>query len=217
MVYPVSEIFYSIQGEGYWTGCPAVFVRLFGCNLKCEWCDTQEPARFYFTKEEIANKIAEKFEQFNYTEREDILIVITGGEPTIHPYVELCSYLGKTFQYNPLCIETNGRKCASKAIKRLRMMYGMWVTVSPKLGVEEDSVIENYFKDPNWMADELKLVFDPRINWELVKHYETTLKSRIVNLCIQPLSGNFAPAIKFVKENPAWRLSLQTHKIINVK
>lgn len=98
-LYPISEIFYSIQGEGPWQGKPAIFIRLAGCNLRCTWCDTDYTViRDNLNPFEIINQL---------TKLSDIkTVIITGGEPFIHnltPLVNLLYFDGYKIQ-----IETNG-------------------------------------------------------------------------------------------------------------
>ena len=93
----VNEIFYSLQGEGVFTGTAAIFVRLAGCNLHCDFCDTKHEDYTIFTEEEIVKAISD------YPAKH---VVITGGEPTLqltHSLVDRLHEVGKFVQ-----IETNG-------------------------------------------------------------------------------------------------------------
>ena len=82
-MYKVNEIFYSLQGEGYWTGRPAVFVRFSGCNLRCPWCDTDFKAYREMRAEDIC-AAAEKAVRDAMVDPNapNLLLVLTGGEPT---------------------------------------------------------------------------------------------------------------------------------------
>jgi len=95
--YAITEIFYTIQGEGPYAGLPAVFVRFAGCNLQCHWCDTEYPANWVMTKDEIINRVR-SFANVK-------LVVFTGGEPFRQPIKPLIFELAKTRQVQ---IETNG-------------------------------------------------------------------------------------------------------------
>ena len=109
----LNEIFYSIQGEGYNTGLPAVFVRLAGCNLACSWCDTDHSLRMEMTEDQIVE------EAMRYPTRRAIL---TGGEPTIQDIGPLIDALHYRFFW--IAIESNGV---------LQIPPGIdWITVSPK-------------------------------------------------------------------------------------
>lgn len=116
MKYRITEIFYSIQGEGRYTGYPAIFIRFAGCNLNCDFCDTNYSVNYQLT----ANEILSEVEQYPCK-----LIVLTGGEPTIQLNEKLLSLLlSRDFS---LHLETNGTIQLNKLRKYLK-----WVTVSPK-------------------------------------------------------------------------------------
>ena len=103
---PISEIFYSIQGEGPSVGRPAIFIRLFGCNLRCKWCDTPYS---YQPTQQTNMKIVTIIEEVKRLANLRPLVVITGGEPLIHkkPLVTLVRALKKQ-GYRYIEIETNG-------------------------------------------------------------------------------------------------------------
>ena len=115
MRYSITEIFYSIQGEGYWTGTPMVFVRLAGCNLSCHFCDTDFTERRKLSEAEILAEV-------------DAIgvgcgrVVLTGGEPTIQELAPLVNRLhsGRWLVH----METNGQTDESFGVD--------WVTCSPK-------------------------------------------------------------------------------------
>ncbi len=189
--YKVNEIFYSLQGEGRHTGTPAVFLRLSGCNMQCSFCDTQHQSGTQMTAKEIVAAIAE------YPTH---IVIITGGEPTLQLDAELTSALHKA-GYN-IHLETNGT---------LPLQEGVsveWITCSPKEGREVQ--IQR--------IDELKMVF-----WgqDLSAMQNIQAKER----SLQPLdTGNadrnkeiLQQTIDYILKNPVWKLSLQTHKILNVR
>ena len=93
----VNEIFYSLQGEGYYVGSPAVFVRLSGCNLRCPFCDTQHECGTKMSEEEIVAEVAK------YPAR---LVVITGGEPSLQLTRSLVNALHNANRF--VAVETNG-------------------------------------------------------------------------------------------------------------
>lgn len=126
----INEIFYSLQGEGFWTGTPMVFVRLAGCNLRCPFCDTDHNDFTAMSAQEVADTC------LAYPASH---VVITGGEPSLQPlgeFVELLHNHGRTIH-----IETNGTNPVPEAID--------WITCSPKDGGKV--VLDR--------IDELKLVF----------------------------------------------------------
>ena len=117
MMYPIVEIFRSIQGEGFNAGTPAVFVRLAGCNLNCSFCDTDNNAVFLadsFQLKQMIDEIREKAP----------LVIVTGGEPTLHDLAPLSSSL-RSLPVR-VAIETNGTR-----VLRPDEKFD-WVTVSPK-------------------------------------------------------------------------------------
>ena len=109
----ISEVFYSIQGEGFWVGHPAIFIRFSGCNLKCPWCDTDFSHKLTLTKEAILQIIK------NYPCK---LLVLTGGEPGLQIDEEFVQFFkDKNYQVH---IESNGTVTLPKNLD--------WVTISPK-------------------------------------------------------------------------------------
>lgn len=111
----INEIFYSLQGEGFHVGTPAVFVRFSGCNLKCEFCDTRHEEGVMMSDEEILEQVCQ------YPCK---TVILTGGEPGLWVDEDLVAALHKAGKY--VCIETNGTCVLPESID--------WVTCSPKLG-----------------------------------------------------------------------------------
>lgn len=128
--YRVNEIFYSLQGEGYYTGTPAVFLRLSGCNLRCPFCDTDHFSSTPMSVDEIIAAVTA------WPARH---IVITGGEPTLQLDTDLTSRLKEEGFY--IQIETNGTSPVDPLVD--------WITCSPKEG---GTVVLN-------RVDELKIVY----------------------------------------------------------
>ena len=177
----INEIFYSLQGEGYHAGTPAIFVRFSGCNLKCPFCDTQHEAGEWMTDDEILARIGK------YPAH---MVVLTGGEPSLwvdEPFVALLHKAGKY-----VCMETNGTRPVPGTID--------WVTCSPKQG---STLRIN-------RMDEVKVVYEGQD----VTAYEQ-LPAR--HFFLQPCScANTEETVDCVLHHPRWRLSLQTHKLINI-
>src|SRR5699024_6322741 len=113
----INEIFYSLQGEGYHTGIPAVFVRFSGCNLRCPFCDTQHEEGTLMSDEDIAMEVAKYSTQ---------VVILTGGEPGLWIDEKLVDALHHEGKY--VCIETNGTCLLPENID--------WVTCSPKEGAK---------------------------------------------------------------------------------
>lgn len=183
-LYKVNEIFYSIQGEGFYSGTPMVFVRFSGCNLNCWWCDTNHAPYTEMTLVEIKTRV---------TQYPDVPVCFTGGEPLL----QLDQAILHTFK--KIHIETNGT-----IFKKFLCDSNSWITVSPK---NEKSI-----KIPFGVANEIKVVYPSKIS-------DKTLKSwNHKHLYIQPrFPDGTEAAIKFVKDNPEWKLSVQIQRILKVK
>lgn len=187
----VNEIFYSLQGEGHYTGWPAVFVRLAGCNLRCSFCDTEFETYTEMTEEEIVAKVLE------YPTK---LVVITGGEPTLQLTTSLLEKLDRAGRL--VNIETNGTHPLPDGPIH-------WVTCSPKTGIEGLHIQR---------IDELKVVYQGQ---DMTPYRQ--VKAQIYSL--QPCDTgdavrneqNLKATIDYILQHPDWKLSLQTHKMINVK
>jgi organic radical activating enzyme len=182
-IYRVNEIFYSLQGEGYYTGTPAVFLRFSGCNLACDFCDTDHSAAIKMTATEIAVEVAK------YPTRH---LVITGGEPTLQIDSDLMRALKARGFY--IQVETNGSGHVPVEVD--------WVTCSPK---EPPYNINR--------VDELKIVY----RGQDVDRTRVLFPS-VTRLFLQPCSGeNIQETVDYILDHPIWRLSLQTHRIINIR
>ena len=193
-LWKVSEIFYSIQGEGKHTGMPAVFLRLAGCSMGCEWCDT----KYALTAGEEMNNLEVLVELSKYPCK---TVVVTGGEPTEQDLPTLINVLKSAGHV--VHIETNGANdCdVSKAD---------FVCVSPKKYVSENMLKK---------ADVIKLVVNEKTDLEDLKKYYN-YENEKTTVYLQPESNkeeNIALCVKMVKEHPSARLSVQLHKLINIK
>lgn len=194
---PVMESFYTLQGEGMHQGKAAYFIRLGGCEVGCVWCDVKESwdaeAHPSYSVEEIVKK-AEEFP--------GRLAVITGGEPLMYQLDELTEKLQNTgFQTN---IETSGVYPISGKWD--------WVCFSPKkFQTPVDSIYEH--------ADELKVVIYHRSDFEFAEKHAKLVKNEC-HLLLQPewsKQGETLPLIiEYVKQNPKWKVSLQTHKFMEI-
>ena len=178
----INEIFYSLQGEGYHTGTPAVFVRFSGCNLKCSFCDTQHEEGTLMTDDEIIAEVSK------YPAATDIL---TGGETSLWIDEALVDRLHEAGKY--VCIETNGTRPLPASID--------WVTCSPKQGARLAIT----------RMDEVKVVYEGQD----ISIYE---RLSAEHFFLQPCSCyNTALTVDCVMRHPKWRLSLQTHKLIDIR
>lgn len=220
--YPVNELFQSIQGEGYFTGVPAIFIRLQGCPVACPWCDTRhtwvvDPAREVGSREVLdrsnesdgwskmsTEEILGSFETLGYRARH---VVLTGGEPCLYDLHELSSaLLAAGYQVQ---IETSG---TSEILTHAQT----WVTVSPKIGMKGGlpvlvSALER--------ANEIKHpVATERHIEELDALLATASLRPDVVIALQPISQKprateLAMATCIARN---WRLSIQTHKYLNI-
>ena len=194
--YPIMEHFYTIQGEGYHTGVPAYFIRIAGCNVKCWWCDVKDSWDGEKHPLISVKYLCEQVEKSG-TEK----VVITGGEPLLHDLQPLSTELKKLAV--EVHIETSGSSPISGTLD--------WVTLSPKRFKKPLSEVYEY-------VDELKVVVltNKDIEWaesEAQKCLKTT------RLYLQPEwdSAESIPLIvNYVKKNPQWAISLQTHKFLDV-
>jgi 7-carboxy-7-deazaguanine synthase len=190
-VLQLSEIFYSIQGEGTWTGTPAVFVRLAGCNLACDFCDTDYSTKFFASVGDVVAKVRE-------VGGDCPMIVLTGGEPLAQAETPaLIDALRRDARR--VHIESNGTIFTE-------LPSDVWLCVSPKERV-----------DPRMArrADEAKLIVDARVPEE-----HLALFAEKPTILLQPEGNkpaNVALALQYAKAHPQrFRLSLQTHKFIGV-
>lgn len=191
MLYPVIEIFDSIQGEGIFAGTPVTFIRFAGCNLACPWCDTKESWGMDTAAWMSAATIASK----------NILpmVVLTGGEPTIHKLHDLVEALHK--KGCSIMIETNG---VNPIPKSLRLD---WIVCSPKPPLYAINC------EPN----ELKYVVDDIFR-------ESIIPDTSLPVTLQPESckeASLKECIRLVmssahRDKP-YRLGVQLHKVIAVK
>lgn len=195
--YPVMEHFYTLQGEGVYSGNAAYFIRLGGCDVGCVWCDVKESWSFdahpHLTIEEILKNA------LHFSAR---IAVITGGEPTLHNLKALTQAL--KFNGFRTHIETSGTS----------LITGNWdwITLSPK---KFKSVLnENLI-----VANELKIIVYHKSDFQWAEGYADRI-SADCKLLLQPEWSKrdlITPLIiDYIKNNPKWNLSLQTHKYLDI-
>ena len=218
---PLVEQFHSLQGEGYHAGKSAFFIRLAGCEVGCSWCDTKhswDKRKYpYISIENIINQIKiarQKGASF---------CVITGGEPLHHNLDNFCKAIKKETTCEKqdsikIHIETSG-------VNPISGMYD-WITLSPK----RHSPPQNYFLEK---CNEIKIIINDKKDIEFAQYIKEKIKK---NFQISKLKKNYnksnkiyylqpawnnknglSLAIDFVKNNPEWNLSLQTHKYLKIK
>ncbi|QHT71947.1 7-carboxy-7-deazaguanine synthase QueE [Rhodocytophaga rosea] len=191
------EAFYTIQGEGYYQGKAAYFIRLGGCDVGCHWCDVKESWNMEaHPKVNIQDIVAQAK---TYPGR---MAVITGGEPLMHNLDALCNLLHEHgFQTN---IETSGAYPLSGSWD--------WICFSPKK-----------FKAPHSgiyaQAHELKVIIYNKSDFAWAETFAASMNPDC-KLFLQPewsRSSEMLPIIiEYVKANPRWEVSLQIHKYMNI-
>lgn len=194
---PVMEEFYTIQGEGHQTGKAAYFIRIGGCDNACHWCDVKAS---WFEAMFPLKSVEELLQRaMAYPAK---AVVITGGEPLMYKLDYLC----RRFRENDiqLFLETSGSDPLSGVWD--------WICLSPKMGIPVRSELFRH-------ASELKVVVLDESYFgfaeELARHVpESTL------LYLQPewsLRRKSMPlTIEYVKNNPKWMISLQSHKYMEI-
>ena len=191
MIYRINDIFYSLQGEGIHTGEPAVFVRFSGCNLKCPWCDTDFSSATEMTAEEIVERGCRLWKGDN-----NLFVIFTGGEPSLQVDATLIDAFHKKNAF--IAIETNGTCELPNGID--------WITCSPKPKTRLKLS----------RANEVKVVFDGSTNPELWRK-----EIEAPHWLLQPLDkdhkNNVEQVLDYILAHPTWRLSVQLHKMLNIK
>lgn len=200
-MYRINEIFYSIQGEGYWTGRPAVFVRFSGCNLWngveqdraaaiCTFCDTNFTAFEKYSLDQLVTEITLRWPGGGTP-----MVIFTGGEPLLKLDIALVDTLRNQGWYT--AIETNGTRPLKVPVD--------WVCVSPKTPTIHINT-----------GDELKLVYpQARVTPQLFDD------NGFSHHWLSPMDGpnlkeNTELAYRYCLNHPRWRLNIQTHKVIEV-
>jgi len=193
---PLMEEFYTIQGEGYHTGKAAYFIRVGGCDVGCHWCDVKESWNAEVHPPTHVNTIVNHAKKYSDT------VVITGGEPLMWSM----NYLTSELQQHGIKthIETSGAYSFSGVWD--------WFCLSPK---KTKLPLEEVYKE----ANELKMIIFNKsdfkfaeeqaakvgVNCELFLQPEWSKKEKMTELIVE-----------YVMKNPKWKISLQTHKYLNI-
>jgi len=196
LLLPLMEEFYTIQGEGYHKGTAAYFVRIGGCDVGCHWCDVKESWLAELHPPTETSKIVENATKYSNT------VVVTGGEPLTWDMTQLTSQLrAKGLKTH---IETSGAY-------KLTGTWD-WICLSPKkLKLPTDEI---YSK-----ANELKMIIYNKDDFRFAEEQA----SKVRNDCILYLQPEWSRREKMIPEivdyvmaNPKWKVSLQTHKYLNI-
>ncbi|MGB0427623.1 MAG: 7-carboxy-7-deazaguanine synthase QueE [Flavobacteriales bacterium] len=192
---PVMEAFYTIQGEGRYSGSAAYFIRLAACDVGCPFCDVKESWESYPEQMQTIEDILLPIKQAE-------IAVITGGEPLLHQLDELCDRLHQKGIKRH--IETSGSSPISG--------HWDWFTLSPK---KRKMPLAESWK----AADELKIIISRKNDFEFAEHCAKEV-SASCQLYLQPewdKTEDILPQlIDYVKEHPKWKISLQTHKFMDI-
>lgn len=194
---PVMESFYTIQGEGFFSGTPAYFIRLGGCDVGCVWCDVKESwdaSQFdWVDVDQLTKEAKESGAQ---------VVVITGGEPLMYDLSELTRSIKEAgLQTN---IETSG-------VYKLSGTWD-WICFSPK---KFKKPLEEFYQH----SQELKVVTFNKSDFKWAEDHALKMNANS-HLFLQPewsKEKEMTPLIvDFVKRNPRWKISLQTHKYMDI-
>ncbi len=191
------EAFYTLQGEGFHQGKAAYFIRLGGCDVGCHWCDVKESWDASAHPQKSVIEIVK-----GATQHPGRLVVITGGEPLMYDLTEL-TYELKQHKFT-VNIETSGAYPLSGELD--------WICFSPKK-----------FKAPlpeiYEQAHELKIIIYNKSDFRWAEQFVEKINPQC-QLFLQPewsVAEKMLPQmIEYVKQNPQWRISLQTHKFLHI-
>ncbi|MCB9033218.1 MAG: radical SAM protein [Chitinophagales bacterium] len=194
---PVMEHFYTLQGEGKYSGTAAYFIRLAGCDVGCHWCDVKDS--WTVTKNQLV-KIDDLVKTIRQTPTQ--IVVITGGEPLLYNLTALCNALH--LQNYRIHLETSGAYALSGNFD--------WICVSPKK-------FKPCLKSMLEIANELKVIVYNQSDFKFAEDNALLINSNC-QLLLQPEESKqekvLPSIITYIKENPKWQLSLQTHKYLNI-
>ena len=196
-MFRINEIFHSLQGEGFHTGTPAVFVRFSGCNLHCAFCDTRHQQGRVMMLGEIVAEI----NRYPHAP----LVVLTGGEPSL--FIDeafVAAVKAKTGKL--VAIETNGTRALPSNLD--------WVTLSPKTGFEGGDAEPCVLRQ----CDELKVVY---LGQDLSQYDGIKASHRFLQPCFSEdenqRQANTKACVEAVMDHPGWRLSLQVHRVLGIR
>ena len=194
--FPVMEYFYSIQGEGVYAGQAAFFIRLGGCDIGCVWCDVKESWDALLHPPTLTTEIVENTKHFSDT------VVVTGGEPLMWDMSILTKLLKE--KNKSVHIETSGAYDLSGNWD--------WICLSPKKRKLPKNEIYQ-------VADELKMIIYNKSDFEFAEREAAKVNQKCV-LFLQPEWSKrdlvMPLIVDYVMQNPKWKVSLQTHKYLNI-
>ena len=193
---PLMESFYTIQGEGFHKGAAAYFIRLGGCDVGCHWCDVKESWDALLHPPTLTTEIVENTKQFSDT------VVVTGGEPLMWDMSILTKLLKE--KNKSVHIETSGAYDLSGNWD--------WICLSPKKRKLPKNEIYQ-------VADELKMIIYNKSDFEFAEREAAKVNQKCI-LFLQPEWSKrdlvIPLIVDYVMQNPKWKVSLQTHKYLNI-
>lgn len=193
---PLMEEFYTIQGEGYHKGTAAYFIRVGGCDVGCHWCDVKESWNAALHSPTSIDKIVDNATKYSNT------IVVTGGEPLTWNMSPLTKLLKeKNLQTH---IETSGAY-------NLTGVWD-WICLSPKkIKLPKDAIYKK--------ANELKMIIYNQDDFRFAEEQAAKVNKNCL-LYLQPEWSKrekmMPEIVEYVMKNPKWKVSLQTHKYLNI-
>ena len=197
VTYPIVETFHSVQGEGYWTGVNAFFIRLGGCDVHCPWCDTKHSWNPNRHPQQSTVELVSAAMKVN-----PAIVIVTGGEPLMHNLYPLTTALRNAGMQ--VHLETSGAHPFSGNFD--------WVTFSPKQfkaphssiysQTSELKVVVTNEYDLKWGQQQAKLVPETALYYLQPEWSSPKSKDLIFN---------------YILQNPEWRISLQTHKLLQIQ
>ena len=196
IMLPLMEEFYTIQGEGSHTGTAAYFIRVGGCDVGCHWCDVKESWNADLHPPTLTETIVDNVKKHAKT------VVITGGEPLMWSM----DYITNLLQENNIKthIETSGAYSFSGKWD--------WFCLSPK---KNKLPLDEVYRE----ADELKMIIHNQSDFIFAEEQAAKVGKKC-QLFLQPEWSKkekmTAQIVDYVMENPKWKISLQTHKYLNI-
>ena len=222
MKVKINEIFSSIQGEGLYVGYKQLFIRFCGCNLNCEYCDTEFNQGVEYTLAELFEKITSEYDLSTFHS-----ISLTGGEPLASADF-LAEFLHKINHITKIYLETNGTLADELSkVKPYIDIISADIKLKSSTGLDTMSLHEKFFENCKGVETFAKIVFDNNItDGEITKCCELAQKYNLP-LILQPkmvgnkmsVSSEFCSKIldKFLEQYHNVRLIPQVHKFLNVR
>lgn len=193
--FEINDLFWTFQGEGFNAGTRALFVRMPHCNLRCSWCDTEFDSSTSYDDKTLADFFTSEASRF---------AVLTGGEPLWNKDSPGVVKLLKSLGFK-VAVETNGVFPRFDGID--------WVTCSPKRDAQYK--INRKLYD---FVNEFKYVVDDDFDFSILdRHSHDKARCHYLSPEFNNMEANLCKITEYIRENPRWRISLQTHKWMGIK